>query len=372
VVTVTGYKFLIDERDDALAKDVEQEVRNRTVKRLADQAIAQAAYEEAPPIDLAVVEYQPIEYLIPHYMPRTLTLVVAEEGAGKGLMGVWAAKQQLDARRRVLFLSTEDVASEMKGRLEAAGWKPKPNMVFHLTTPRSMDYLAMYIRMHKIGFVVFDALRDFMPTDGRGGSHNDDAFVRPAVRKVVQMLEETHAAGFGNHHTNKATLDSNGKPLTPRQQMQGSMAFLQGVRHAIMLTRNADGAQVFGIFKSNIHKRGGYLRSYELIEATNGVAKFEPGPADEFPVELSLYDWQKHADPDGASKRTYDESRELVIAALKETATPDGKLWGADRLHTAKLKEQGVTKATVTAVIQELRDDGVIVGADNAVKRWAA
>ena len=191
---ITAVTIEVDESDKDCIADARHELRRRLINGMVDRAQVHLKYADDPPVDLATVEHEKIEWLVEHYLPRTLTLLVGEEGAGKGLMGVWFALQQLKAGRNVLFLSTEDTASEVKGRLVAAAWKPKSGQMHHLSEPRAMEYLRQYIVEQKINL---DRLLGGRPARRR--RRPDDTsrrhVVAPILRLEASMMDRKRACG---------------------------------------------------------------------------------------------------------------------------------------------------------------------------------
>jgi hypothetical protein len=280
---VTTYE--ISANDDETAKAVTQRVKEMHFDEMARRAFADSIATAIPVDIFDTPPYEKPTWLVDHYMPEgELFTLTGEEGVGKGLLSVYWAVQVLNLGKNVLWMSTEDDANEVKGRLGWAGWETTSGRLFHVDERMILRSLRAYIQERDITLVIMDAGRDFMTPVG---SHNDDVAVRSSMRELMRIAKDTNTAIEFIHHTNKATHDQGtGKALSSRRRSGGAGAFRQVARHNLELARNDQDELGVGVVKSNIHATGHitegvlaivepYGRAFEVDKVLNDEFQFD-------------------------------------------------------------------------------------------------
>lgn len=183
------------------------------------------------------------------YLPKaSLVIVEGQESVGKTMFAAWAAtriamgekfegKERREARNVMWFATEDDPYSEILPRFHAAGYEPDDdsgeilifNPLFWEREPRfakDSDALSKLIADNNVGLVVFDPIRDYLaPEDGAESSNNNERALRPGLRALNRIAQQTGATILGGHHQNKSSAP------TTRERSSGSNAFRQVPRH---------------------------------------------------------------------------------------------------------------------------------------------
>lgn len=214
----------------------------------ADLHIAHPTDVDPEPLPIRTVQWsrvRPVQWLWDRRIPMgRLSLIVAEEGGGKGTIEAYLIKRvvrgELDQAEpmNVLIVGDEDGFDDT--------WIPRiyahdltreeiEEHIFTLDQPEGltleqhMGRLAATIRAHNIGWVIFDQLIDHIDGGKDGAGIYNAKHIRDALRPLGRLARDTGVAVTGNLHPVK------GAPKTFRDLLNGSQQFNAVSRSSLWL-----------------------------------------------------------------------------------------------------------------------------------------
>lgn len=329
---------------------------------------------------LSAVEQRRISWLWAGRIPMgKLTMLEGDPGLGKSTLWVdWAARVTMgtpfpgDLYERppgtVLVVAGEDDLNDtIVPRLQAAGadlsrvasvqlQRDDEGHLVPLTLPEDLRRIRRLIRQNRITLLVIDPVMAFM---SEGINTNNDASVRRALTPLVEVLQETGAAGLLVRHLNKSG------ELQALYRGGGSIAFIGVARSGLVVVKHPEdpGLVVLAQTKQNLARDQTAL-TYRVAKLTD-----DDGLADtyiSYGEELDLTADELLRKPDG--RRTSPE-REDAVRWLRDVLA-DGPV-PVEQLR-ATAKDAGLSWRTIEraksqiAVVHSVRE----AGDDGRVLRW--
>ncbi len=206
-----------------------------------------------------------------------LTLIAGREQAAKSTFSWWMAAQltrgllpghYLGQPRDVVVFASEDSATKIRRRLEAAGadldrvhlpTKTTPDgLILPISIRGDIDALTALLTSPGVepGLVIFDPIKDFLG-DGVNTDREDE--VRPILTALLKLTEECGAAVVGLHHLNKSLKGDFLTRLTGSGAFKNVARSVIGVAHdpltdrrLVQLVKSNDGELVHGAFQGRV------------------------------------------------------------------------------------------------------------------------
>ena len=250
--------------------------------------------------ELQIKEFPPINWIVDDILPEGLTILAGKPKLGKS----WAALDlgcavsegsqflgNICEKGDVIYLALEDNERRLKERLQLI----RPEGVwadnFHLKTEwpildeKGLNNLENLINQYEnTRLIIIDTLARVKPLSNKGVDYADDY----SIMAEIQSLASRHRiAILLIHHVRKAKSDS-GEPF---DEVAGSTALTGAADATLVLTKNSDGAILYG-------------RGRDLKEFTHAV---------EFDGERCR--WKLLGDPDTVF---LSDTRRLILNALED------------------------------------------------------
>ena len=315
------------------------------------------------PITLAAVsevEEEPVDWLIPGYIPRgQISLLVGDGGTGKTsiwcniVAGITAGTETIldevipfpNERNpeTCLFFSSEDsVPKVLKKRLRKAGADEKKILFLDLTDPNFQKIkfdapeLETLVETHKPGLVVFDPLQSFLPADLQMGSRNA---MRQCMSPLIGLGEKYGTTFLIVLHTNKKT------GVSGRTRCADSADIWDIARSVMIAGHTGEPGQYYlSHEKSNYSELGRTV----LYTISDGAASFQ-GTTDKRDREFML-DVQQAA----RSSPARNEAKEVILNVLN-----DGEEHKVSEIDD-QVKLCGLSTSTLKRAKSELKAEGRI------------
>lgn len=206
-----------------------------------------------------------------------LTLIAGREQAAKSTFSWWLAAQitrgllpgiYYGQPRDVFIFASEDSATKIRRRLEAAGadldrvylpTKTTPDgIILPISIRDDLDALTELLTAPGMepGLVIFDPIKDFLG-DGVNTDREDE--VRPILTALLKLTEECGAAVVGLHHLNKSLKGDFLTRLTGSGAFKNVARSVIGVAHdpltdwrLVQLVKSNDGEMVRSAFQGRV------------------------------------------------------------------------------------------------------------------------
>ncbi len=269
---------------------------------------------------------QPIRFAWERRIPvGALTLLVGEEGSGKGCLLAWMVARLtrgelpgdlFGAPVRVLLVGDEDgFADTWTPRLVAAGADldyvrdlPPHDDLGLLDVHRDVEELRTLVRDEQFAVVIFDQLLDNLPA---ATDEFKPRSVRAALRPLGRLAREERFAAIGVLHTNKGGASF-------RQKMSGSHAFNALARSGLLLAQHPEDEdrRVLARGKGNLSQRppaAGFAIRSETVQI-NGHTLSVPVACEFDEPDLSVDDLLTVPGDEGR----LSEARQFLAAELAE------------------------------------------------------
>lgn len=198
--------------------------------------------------------FPPVEWVIPGFVPRGTSLLVANPKVGKSWLALDFALAATTPResmgfvrcenRPTLYLAMEDYASRLQTRMKVLG-ATKPKNLWFGTRDSELDLVTTirtFSDAYPNGFIIVDTLaavkrellKDLEPDEQHLGNAYDQEYL--AFDRLRQFLPETGSL-LMVHHTNKGKHDDYIQAASGTQGLTGS------VDVTMLLTRDRAGTQ---------------------------------------------------------------------------------------------------------------------------------
>ena len=312
-----------------------------------------------------VTKVRPISWVWHERVPvGTLSLLVGEEGVGKGTLLAWMTAQLSRGElpgsfygtpARVLIVGDEDSFDDTwTPRLLAAGADldyvrdlPASDALGLLEVRRDVEHLKRIVKAGAFRVVIFDALLDNLPDSTDEWKPRS---VRAALRPLGRASREEQFASLASLHPNKSG-------ETFRQKLSGSHAFNALARSGLLLAQHPsdEDRRVLARGKGNLSRRppSTDFGIDECQVEVNGYRLTMPVARDFKESDLTVRDLL--APPD-REQGAVDDAREFLVAeladgpvltnALQKAANDAGVSWRS--VERAK-REAGVKAAKTKA-----------------------
>lgn len=218
--------------------------------------------------DLGSMDFPPIKWIVPGYIPEGCSLLAGRPKLGKSWMvldialavarGGYCLGDAECAQGEVLYLALEDNKRRLQSRIRKVSttlckdlW-PK-GLTFATAWPRCDDGGLDRVRTWLKGatsprLVVVDVLAQFRAHKGRDESVYESDY--KAIKGLQELASEFGIAVVIVHHTRKGTSD-----VDPFEQISGTLGLSGAADAAIVLDRTAEGCTLYG--------RGRDIEEYE-------------------------------------------------------------------------------------------------------------
>jgi RecA-family ATPase len=307
-------------------------------------------------IDLRPLQVRAVKWIEKPYLARgELHILQGHGSAGKGsLTCMWAAEATRRREHVVMVIAEDDLSSQIKPRLIAAGADFEYVHVLEvrigddedaLLIPDDLHALEELIVTESAQFVTIDPLLTHVP---EGADSHKDQHMKRVLTPLSKLAQRTGCTIIGVHHFKKDT--SGGA----RFAGQGSGAFSTTARVVLSMAKTDDGLHVVEVSKSNIGP--------ENIGQSFRVRIVQVPAADDNVAEVPLLE------RDGEAEQTVDE----ILAKPKRTSksdkarerilqlVADGTQIESDELDARVGSETGLAQRTVQDLRKRLRREGLI------------
>lgn len=197
--------------------------------------------------DLAGMEFDAPQFVIPDLVPEGVTLLSGTPKIGKSWMllnmGVAVATggsflEQSCSTNEVLYLALEDNLRRLQQRLRMVmGWEPFPSRLSFETSwdrfPTGLRSLERELKENHYKLVMIDTLEKVRPPR-RTNAYEDDY---RALAGLSEMAVTHRCAFVVVTHNRKTSTNAAGEEIDPLEQVSGTMGLTGAVDNVLVLSR---------------------------------------------------------------------------------------------------------------------------------------
>jgi AAA domain len=307
-------------------------------------------------LDLRSLEVTAVKWIEKPFVARgELHILQGHGGTGKGaLTCLWAAEASKRAEHVVMVIAEDDLNSQTKPRLIAAGADfdyvhvlrvKRAGVEDALIIPDDLGYLETLVIDKTARLVTVDPLLSHIT--GKTDSYKDHEIKR-VLTPLSKLAQRTNCTIVGVHHFKKDT--SGGA----RHSGQASTAFSTTARLVLSMAKTDYGLYVLEVSKSNIGPEGeGHNFRLEVVDvpAADGDTAEVPLLARDGEASVSVDEIL--AKPKRESKSS--KARELILERLA-----DGAQVESDELDAEIAQKTRLAARTVRDLRMELGNEGLI------------